>query len=127
MTNRFHGPKKARQVVYFGFIFGAILSIFLATPKIAFGSLTAFLIAQMLDIFIFSKLRKNTWWVAPLFASVLASFVDTSLFWTLAFWGEDLPVFTWAMGDFLVKLAVDFVLLVPFRLIIQNTATKVIV
>lgn len=118
LTNRFYGSKRARQVVYVGFIFGAILSAWLATPKIAIGSATAFLVGQMLDIFIFSRLRQASWWYAPLCASVIATSIDSTIFWTLAFWGENLPIITWATGDLCVKLTLDLVMLMPFRLLI---------
>lgn len=120
LTNRFYGPKSARQVVYVGFIFGALLSAWLATPRIAIGSASAFLVGQMLDIFIFSRLRQAAWWYAPLCASILATTVDSTIFWTLAFWGEDLPFVTWALGDLGVKLALDFCMLMPFRFIIRR-------
>lgn len=124
VTNRLHGAKVARKVVYIGFILGVVLSVLLATPKIAFASGMAFLVSQLLDISVFNRLRQKTWWYAPLFASVSASFVDTGLFWSLAFWGEDLPFVTWAIGDFSVKILCDIVLLMPFRMAIRK---KVIV
>lgn len=121
LTNRFHGPEKARRVVYVGFILAVIFSIWLATPRIAFASGTAFLISQLLDISIFNKFRNaSIWWYAPFIASLLASIIDTYLFFTLAFWGEHLPYTTWALGDFGIKLVCDLVMLMPFRLAIRN-------
>lgn len=120
LTNRAHGPKKARQVVYVGFVIAVVLSVWMATPKIAFASGTAFLFAQLLDISVFNRLRQSAWWYAPFFASFAASVVDTAIFWSLAFWGENLPIITWAIGDLTVKFIVDVVLLAPFRLAIRN-------
>lgn len=120
LTNRLHGPKKARHVAYVGFAIAALMSIWLATPKIAFASSTAFLTSQLLDISTFTRLRQKTWWQAPFVASVLASITDTALFWTLAFWGEEAPVLTWALGDFSVKLLLDLAMLIPFRLALYN-------
>lgn len=121
ITNRLHGAKVARKVVYTGFVIGVILSILLATPKIAFASGMAFLISQLLDISVFNRLRQKTWWYAPLFASVSASFIDTCIFWNFAFWGEPLPYMQWAAGDFSIKLLCDFLLLMPFRMAIRNS------
>lgn len=121
LTNRWHGPAKARQVVYVGFFLGVFLSIWLATPKIALASGTAFLVSQLLDISIFNRLRQKTWWYAPLCASVLASFIDTILFWSMAFWGESVPYLKWASSDFGVKLFFDFFMLMPFRMAIRKT------
>lgn len=121
LTNGLHGPKIARRVVYVGFALAILLSIWIATPKIAFASGIAFLISQLLDISVFNKLRTKAWWYAPLFASVSASFIDTCLFWNLAFWGEPLPYLKWAISDFSIKLLCDFLLLMPFRLASRRT------
>ena len=120
ITNCLHGPKLARKVVYTGFFVAVLLSIFLATPKIAFASGMAFLISQLLDISTFNQLRQKTWWYAPLFASVSASFIDTFIFWNLAFWGESLPFIKWAISDFSIKLLFDLCLLIPFRIAIRR-------
>lgn len=116
ITNQRYGPKNARNLVYSGFVLGVFLSLYFATPKIALASGSAFLIAQLLDIMVFSGLRQSIWWYAPFFASSFASFFDTSIFWTIAFWGESGTVLTWAIGDFLVKVTIDVVLLIPFRI-----------
>lgn len=121
LTNRLHGPKVARRVVYIGFLIGVLLSIWLATPKIAFASGTAFLVSQLLDISVFNRLRLKSWWYAPLFASVSASFIDTCIFWNLAFWGESLPYLKWACSDFSIKLLFDLALLMPFRMAIRRS------
>lgn len=121
LTNRFYGPKKARRVVYIGFIIGVILSIWLSTPRIALASGLAFLISQLLDIFVFNKLRQSTWWHAPFFASVSASIIDTIIFWSVAFWGEPIPFFSLMAGDFGVKFVLDLMMLTPFRFAIRRT------
>lgn len=120
LTNRFYGPKTARHVVYAGFILATLLSVWLANPKIAFASGSAFLISQLLDIFIFNRLRQATWWYAPFFASFLASVVDTIVFWNMAFWRESVPLLTWALGDFSIKFLMDAAMLIPFRIAIQR-------
>lgn len=120
LTNRFHGPKSARKVVYAGFILAAAISILIAPMKIAIASLLAFLVSQMLDIYVFNQLRRLTWWVAPLIASFFASIIDASIFWPIAFWGEQVSLLTWAIGDTAVKLSIDIILLTPFRLIAKK-------
>lgn len=120
LTNRIYGPKKARQVVYIGFAVAVVLSVWLSTPKIAFASGFAFLVSQLLDIYVFSILRQNSWWIAPFFSSVLASLVDAFCFWNIAFWGENVPLLTWAIGDTSIKLLVDVAMLTPFRLAIRK-------
>lgn len=120
LTNRQYGPKVARKIVFAGFGAAILFSLLIAPPKIACGSATAFLVAQLLDIAVFNKFRQASWWQAPLFASAAASFIDTIIFWTIAFWGEDLPVVTWALGDFSIKLLLDTALLSPFRFFLKG-------
>lgn len=123
LTNCFYGPKRARQVVYVGFILAAILSTMIAPLQIAIASVSAFFVSQLLDIAVFNRLRQQQfWWYAPLSASGAASIVDTAIFWTIAFWGEPVPLLTWALGDLLVKFGLDLIMLTPFRIAIRNKA-----
>ena len=142
ITNRLLGPKVARRVVYCGFAFAVVLSIWLATPRIAIASGTAFLAGQLLDIGIFNWLRHRAWWKAPAFSSLFGSFADTLIFFTLAFapmfvilgandpfameaapllglYPVEMPRWvSWAIGDFAVKLLIDVVALIPYRVIV---------
>ena len=122
LTNRRLGPGHARRVVYVGFALAIVLSIFFATPRIAIASGTAFLLAQLLDVHIFDRLRRGRWWRAPLVSSAAASLLDTALFFSIAFAGTGLPWVTWGIGDLGVKLAVAAGMLVPFRLLLGRTA-----
>jgi uncharacterized PurR-regulated membrane protein YhhQ (DUF165 family) len=85
LTNRRYGSATARQLVIVGFIIAVRLSIWLATPRIALASGTAFLVGQLLDITVFNRLRRQSWWHAPLAGSVVGSALDTALFFSLAF------------------------------------------
>ncbi len=116
LTNRRFGAETARRVVYVGFALAVALSLLLADPRIALASGSAFLLAQLLDILVFDRLRRAAWWRAPLASSVCGSVVDTALFFSLAFAGTGLPWMTWALGDLAAKLAVALCLLLPFRL-----------
>lgn len=115
LTNRAYGPAMARRVVYAGFAAGVLLSVVLATPRIAAASGTAFLMAQLLDVAVFDRLRRATWWQAPLASSLLASAVDTAAFFTLAFAFTPVPWMTLAVGDYAVKAALAVLMLIPFR------------
>jgi len=121
LTNRRLGSQSARRVVLVGFAFAVMLSVVLATPRIAIASGSAFLAAQLLDIHVFNRLREARWWLAPLLSSVAGSVVDTVLFFGLAFAGTGTPWMTWAVGDLGVKLAVALLMLVPFRLLFAVT------
>lgn len=121
ITNRTLGVRLAREVVLVGFIAAVVMSLLFANPRIALASGTAFLIAQLLDIIIFDKLRRQSWWKAPVLSSVIASFVDTVIFFVLAFIGTGLPWHTWALGDYAAKLIMVAVLILPFRGLIKIT------
>lgn len=153
LSNRLHGAKAARQVVIAGFIIGLICSAVgtqisgefgpLVTWRVALGSGTAFLTAQLLDVAIFDRLRRGSWWRAPLVSSLAGSALDTALFFTIAFsaalsWIEPGVDTGWAIeavpllgagpavplwvslgaADFLVKVALALVALLPFRIAI---------
>ncbi len=138
LTNRTFGPSKARNVVIVGFVVAVVLSAFLAPVRIAIASGTAFLVAQMLDVFVFNRLRGGKWWRAPLMSSFIGSSLDTVLFFSLAFAAmfvalgpnepfliESAPLLglfatevpRWvslAVGDFAVKSLVALAMLVPY-------------
>lgn len=116
MTNRRFGPAVARRVVYAGFVLGVALSALLAPPRIAAASGAAFLLAQLLDITVFNRLRRQVWWLAPFAAASLASIVDTAAFFSIAFAGTGVPWHTLAAGDLVAKLAMAVFCLAPYRL-----------
>ena len=125
LANRRFGKEKARKLVYFGFVFGVLLTLFVSTNfediisiRIAIGSGTAFLIAQLVDVEIFQRLRNNAWFVAPMTSSVFGSVIDTFLFFSISFLGTSVPWVTLAFGDLLIKLLMAFLMLIPFRLLI---------
>ena len=127
LANRAFGKNKARHIVLVGFFIGIILTLFVSTNfsdvisiRIAIGSATAFFVAQNLDINIFDKLRKKIWYVAPMTSSIIGSVIDTFLFFSIAFYGTDIPWFTLALGDLTVKLVVALIMLVPFRMFISR-------
>ena len=118
-TNRYLGAAKARKVVYVGFVIGVALSL-LVDIRIAIASGTAFLIAQLCDVYIFDRLRHvKQWWLAPLSSSFITSAIDTALFFSIAFIGTGLPWLGWATGDFAAKISVAFLALIPYRVIIS--------
>ena len=126
LTNRALGATAARRVVYVGFAVGVLCSIGagllgLSTVRIALASGAAFLAAQLLDIVIFDRLRRATWWKAPFLSSSLASFLDTMMFFGLAFAFTPVPWLTLALGDYGVKLAMALLLLLPFRALLSAT------
>lgn len=122
LANRAHGPGHARRIAWVGFAVAVAASLVLAPLRIALASGLAFLCSQLLDIQVFHRLRQGRWWRAPLVATLLAAVLDTALFWSIAFAGQELPWITWALGDLGVKLAMGVLLLLPFRLWIGRRA-----
>lgn len=143
VTNRASGPRAARRVVYVGFAVGAVLSFLLSSPRIAAASGIAFLTAQLLDVAAFDRLRRGSWWRAPLVSSTLGSALDTALFFWLAFSASGAflgPIEDWAvgpapllgvgpeapfwvslaLGDFMVKMLVALAALGPYRVLTRR-------
>ena len=125
LANRSYGKIVARKIVYIGFIIGISFTLLFSTNfadlisvRIAIGSGTAFLVAQLLDVQIFDKLRKNKWFVAPLTSSFIGSTVDTFLFFSISFYATGIPWFTLSLGDLAVKIFVALIMLIPFRLLL---------
>ena len=123
LINRVFGVRHARRVVYAGFVVGVVLSVFYADVRIGLASGSAFLVAQLLDVTIFDRLRRQSWWKAPLISSLLGSAVDTALFFSLAFAGTQVPWVTLGIGDYGAKLFMAAALLVPFRVFIAMLPT----
>jgi uncharacterized integral membrane protein (TIGR00697 family) len=150
LVNRFHGPREARKVVVAGFLVGLACSFVgaqiegpfgpLVSLRVAIASGAAFLVGQLLDVAVFNRLRRGSWWRAPFVASVAGSVIDTAIFFSLAFsaslafiapdvdvaWAnEPVPLLgrgpvapLWmslAVADFCVKLAIAVFALAPFR------------
>ena len=150
ITNRLYGVAQARKVVLVGFLVGLVCSLIgtqlsgefgpLVTWRIAIGSGTAFLIAQMLDVSVFDRLRNGSWWKAPLISSAVGASIDTVIFFCIAFssalvfiepandvsWanevlpllgvGPEVPLWvSLAVADWCVKAILMLVALGPYR------------
>lgn len=160
LVNFVHGPKAARKVVLAGFVIGLLCSLAgsqivgeagpLVTLRIALASGVAFLVAQLLDVSIFDRLRQGSWWRAPLVSTLVGATVDTALFFSLAFsaslvwmepgndvsWANEvLPVLgmgplapLWvslAAADWMVKLSLALLALVPFRIVVRRLLAQI--
>ncbi len=125
LANRSYGKLVARKIVYIGFAIGISFTLIFSTNfadlisvRIAIGSGTAFLVAQLLDVQIFDQLRKKKWFVAPLTSSLIGSTIDTFLFFSISFYATGIPWVTLSLGDLAVKILVALVMLIPFRLLL---------
>ncbi len=127
LANRSFGKIVARQIVYIGFTIGISFTLLFSTNfadlisiRIAIGSGTAFLVAQLLDVQIFDNLRKKKWYIAPLTSSIIGSTVDTFLFFSISFYATGVPWVTLSLGDLTVKILITVVMLIPFRLLLKT-------
>ena len=125
LANRSYGKVIARKIVYIGFFIGIIFTLLFSTNfadlisvRIAIGSGTAFMIAELLDVQIFDQLRKKKWFIAPLTSSFIGSTVDTFLFFSISFYATGIPWITLSLGDLTVKIFIALVMLIPFRLLL---------
>jgi uncharacterized integral membrane protein (TIGR00697 family) len=125
LANRRFGKKEARKLVYIGFAIGVLLTTLVSTNfqdiisiRIALGSGTAFLVAQLVDIEIFQSLRNKVWFVAPITSSVSGSIIDTFLFFSISFLGTGISWVTLAFGDLFVKFSMALLMLIPYKLLI---------
>ena len=120
LTNRAVGAKAARRVAWAGFAIAVAVSLGLAPWRIALASGTAFIVGQLLDITAFSRLRALAWWKAPLIGSLIASVVDTGLFFFLAFYGTGMNWLPLAAGDLAIKSLMAALLLAPYKMILPR-------
>lgn len=120
LTNRALGPSAARRVAWIGFAVAVALSLALAPWRIALASGSAFILSQVMDIAVFNRWRRSSWWKAPLLGSLVASVVDTAVFFFLAFAGSEMNWLMLAAGDLAVKGAMAAVLLAPYRALLPR-------
>ena len=127
LANRSYGKLIAKKIVYIGFTIGISFTLLFSTNftdlisvRIAIGSGTAFIVAQLLDVKIFDQLRKKKWFIAPLASSFIGSTVDTFLFFSISFYATGIPWLTLSLGDLAVKIFVALVMLIPFRLLLET-------
>ena len=127
LSNRRYGKNIAKKIVYFGFIIGIILTFYFSTNysdlisiRIAIGSGVAFLVAQLIDVHVFDKLRKKIWYVAPLTSSLAGSTIDTLLFFSIAFYGTGVNWINLSIGDLFVKIFVALKMLIPIRFLLSH-------
>ena len=127
LANRSYGKEVARKIVYIGFALGVSFTLLFSTNfadlisiRIAIGSGSAFLVAQLLDVQIFDNLRKKTWYIAPLTSSIFGSTVDTFLFFSISFYATGVPWVTLSLGDLTIKILITLLMLIPFRLLLKK-------
>ena len=135
LTVRLSNATNARKVIGYAFIPAFIISYIFADFRIAIASVLAYSIGQMLDVFVFSKVRDRVgddgfnlssyWYLAPVVSTFFAQLFDTYLFYGVAFYNsaDDFMRENWdliAFNDFILKLVVCYLAFLPIYVLILN-------
>ncbi|MFP4078595.1 MAG: queuosine precursor transporter [Candidatus Izemoplasmataceae bacterium] len=147
--NERYGLKDAKRAVYLGFFtmvtmvvimqvallftpgpddfaHDALTTIFEVVPRIVLGSLTAYIVSQLLDVHLFQKIRsrypsKGTLYLRNIGSTMMSQLVDSAIFVPIAFLGlYDTPVLLSILfTTYIIKLIVA-VLDTPFIYLMQT-------
>lgn len=135
LTVRLSNATNARKVIGYAFIPAFIISYIFADFRIAIASVLAYSIGQLLDVFVFSKVRDRVgddgfnlssyWYLAPVVSTFFAQLIDTYLFYGVAFYNssDDFMRENWdliAFNDFILKLVVCYLAFLPIYVLILN-------
>ena len=135
LTVRLSNATNARKVIGYAFIPAFIISYIFADFRIAIASVLAYSIGQLLDVFVFSKVRDRVgddgfnlssyWYLAPIVSTFFAQLIDTYLFYGVAFYNsaDDFMRENWdliAFNDFILKLVVCYLAFLPIYVLILN-------
>lgn len=150
LTVRIFGQKRARKIIFSATLPGLVLSYLVVclfqngvycgmeslinfsifSFRITFASLSAYLLGQLMDIFVFQKLReKKAWWVAPTMSSVFGNLIDTFVFFSLAFYASSNPFmaahwFELSVFDYAAKIAANLSVFVPIYGIVLSVLSR---
>ncbi len=107
-----YGKQEVIKVLLLGLLIAFYPSYFASTPQIALASIIAFCVSQPLDVAIFYALKTYApkhWWLRNGGSTLSAQFIDTMVFFCVAFWavqsvGESLQM---ALADYCIKAIVS--------------------
>lgn len=153
ILNDIYGRKVAKRAVWLGFSSTLVMiivmqvslqfipsaddvaqkgleTIFNIVPRIALGSIIAYIIGQHIDVFIFSLIKKifssdKTFIIRAYGSTILSSIIDTALFVSIAFLGSlpNAAVFEIFITTYVLKL-VSTIFNVPFGYIAKSFYRK---
>lgn len=106
--------KETLKALALGLLLAFYPSYLSATPQIAIASISAFCLAQPLDVLLFYTLKRlvpRIWWLRGISSTLVAQLFDTLVFFTIAFWGVRTLGESLVMGvaDYSIKAVVGFV------------------
>ena len=100
--------------------------------RIGFGSATAYLIGCLLDVYVFQYVREKftqQWWAAPALSMVVANFIDSYVFFSIAFsdGADEYMAVHWpeiALSQSILKIVVGFIIFLPAYGLLLNFMKK---
>lgn len=150
LTVRLFGAQMGKQIVFYAMLpalvvsylitvgfrtgiwlgFDAFLNFDLFVARIAIASFAAYVVGQVLDVFVFNKLRQHKqWWHAPIASGIFGNFMDTLAFFFIAFYrtsdiylAENLVEI--ATVDYFFKIIISALFFLPLYKVILDRVTK---
>jgi queuosine precursor transporter len=129
LTVRLSDKHRARRIVTLAYIPAIMASTlviqgtgapFSVALRVGIASGTAYLLSNLLDVYVFQKIREryNAWWAAPAFSSVVANIIDTFAFFAVAFYNSADPFMAanWpsiAEHQTVTKIIVSAIIILP--------------
>lgn len=148
LTVRIFGSSLARKIIYtamlpallISYLFSVIQNGGLAglgqfdsfVARIAFASFLAYTFGQLLDVYVFNRFRSlPQWWIAPTASNVIGGFLDTAIFFSVAFYqsSDAFMATNWteiAAVDYAIKVVVNLLLFIPvYGVVMANLAQRI--
>ena len=129
LTVRLIGKETGRAVINLAFIPAIIVSILIvlaggAPESVAFriglGSGIAYFVSNLLDVYVFQYFREKytTWYIAPTLSAIASTFIDTYMFFGVAFAGgaDEFMSKNWyivATNNSISKLVISLLVILP--------------
>ncbi|WCE29658.1 7-cyano-7-deazaguanine/7-aminomethyl-7-deazaguanine transporter [Vibrio sp. SCSIO 43137] len=150
LTVRIFGAKLARNIIFLVMLPALLVSYLLSVvffegqfqglaqlsefnlfvARIAIASFMAYLLGQILDVYVFNRLRQmKQWWVAPTCSTLFGNALDTLAFFAIAFYNSPDAFMAqhWqeiALVDYGFKLVISLGLFVPMYGVLLNYLIK---
>lgn len=150
LTVRLFGAKLGRRIIFYAMFPALVVSYFvtvgfrngiwlgmdaflnfdLFVARIAIASFSAYVVGQVLDVFVFNKLRQHKqWWHAPFASAIFGNFMDTLTFFVIAFYktsdaylAENLVEI--ATVDYIFKMIINALFFLPLYKVILDRVLK---
>ena len=150
LTVRLFGPRLGRKIILYAMLPALVVSYLvtvgfrngmwlgfetffrfdLFVARIAIASFAAYVVGQILDVYVFNKLRQNKqWWHAPAASAVIGNLIDTFVFFIIAFYKTSDTyladnLFEIATVDYIFKMIINALFFLPLYKVILVQVLK---